>query len=146
MGQARQSKEAHQSDQSSATQRFDERHGAEQIEQRNYTVNRERIGLAANLDWRSDRSQFYWRNLYSEFSDQEYRMRNEFKFDDGDAVSGDSSSGQWQDAVIEKSMTSNGAPDGSSSTAKCPISTLMVSAKTLPPRSTAARECSTALS
>ena len=78
--------------------------GAEEIEQRSYTVNRERIGLAANLDWRSDRSQFYWRNLYSEFSDQEYRMRNEFKFDDGDAVSGDSSSAQWQDAVIEKSM------------------------------------------
>ena len=78
--------------------------GAEEIEQRSYTVNRERIGFAANLDWRNERSQFYWRNLYSEFSDQEYRMRNEFKFDDGDAISGDSSSAQWQDAVIEKSM------------------------------------------
>lgn len=78
--------------------------GAEEIEQRSYTVNRERIGLAANLDWRSDNSRFYWRNLYSEFSDQEYRMRNEFKFDEGDAISGDRNSAQWQDAVIEKSM------------------------------------------
>ena len=78
--------------------------GAEEIEQRSYTVNRERIGFAANLDWRSETSRFYWRNLYSEFSDQEYRMRNEFKFDDGDAISGDRNSAQWQDAVIEKSM------------------------------------------
>ena len=78
--------------------------GAEEIEQRSYTVNRERFGFAANLDWRSDSSRFYWRNLYSEFSDQEFRMRNEFKFDDGTPVAGDSNSAQWDDAVIEKSM------------------------------------------
>lgn len=78
--------------------------GAEEIEQRSYTVNRERIGLAMNLDWRGDTSSFYWRNLYSEFSDQEFRMRNQFKFDDGDAISGDSNSAEWQDAVLEKTM------------------------------------------
>lgn len=78
--------------------------GAEEIEQRSYTVNRERIGLAANFDWRFESGTFYWRNLYSEFSDQEYRMRNEFKFDDGDAVSGSDTSASWDNAVIEKSM------------------------------------------
>lgn len=78
--------------------------GAEEIEQRSYTVNRERTGLAANFDWRGERSSFYWRNLYSEFSDQEYRMRNEFKFDDGTAVAGDDHSASYEDAVIEKSM------------------------------------------
>ena len=78
--------------------------GAEEIEQRSYTVNRERIGLALNLDARTDNGRYYWRNLYSEFSDQEYRMRNEFKFDDGDAISGSSSSAQWEGATIEKSM------------------------------------------
>ena len=78
--------------------------GAEEIEQRSYTVNRERLGVALNLDWRSDNGQFYWRNLYSDFSDQEYRMRNEFKFDDGTPVAGTNTSAQWDDAVIEKSM------------------------------------------
>ena len=78
--------------------------GAEEIEQRSYTVNRERIGAALNLDWRSDNGRFYWRNLYSDFSDQEYRMRNEYKFDDGTPVAGTNSTAQWDDAVIEKSM------------------------------------------
>ena len=78
--------------------------GAEEVEQRSYTVNRERIGLALNFDTRTDNGTYYWRNLYSEFSDQEYRMRNEFKFDDGDAISGSDTSAQWENATIEKSM------------------------------------------
>ena len=78
--------------------------GAEEIEQRSYTVNRERIGLALNFDTRTDNGTYYWRNLYSEFSDQEFRMRNEFKFDDGVAIAGTDTSASWQDATIEKSM------------------------------------------
>ena len=78
--------------------------GAEEIEQRSYTVNRERIGVALNLDWRNESSLFYLRNLYSDFSDQEFRNRNEFKFDDGDPVAGTDTSAQWDDAVIEKSL------------------------------------------
>ena len=78
--------------------------GAEEIEQRSYTINRERTGAALNFDLRTDSSNFYWRNLYSEFSDQEFRARNEYKFDDGDAIQGDANSATWQDAVMEKSM------------------------------------------
>ena len=66
--------------------------GAEEIEQRSYTVNRERTGVALNFDLRGENGQWYLRNLYSSFSDQEYRNRNEYKFDDGDAISGTSTS------------------------------------------------------
>lgn len=78
--------------------------GAEEIEQRSYTINRERIGLAFNLDWRGENGQYYWRNLYSEFSDQEFRDRNEYKLDDGTPVSGSNSSALWEGATLEKSM------------------------------------------
>ena len=78
--------------------------GAEEIEQRSYTVNRERIGLAANLDFRTENGRYYLRNLYSEFSDQEFRNRNEWKFDDGEAIAGTSTSALWQDATVETSM------------------------------------------
>jgi TonB-dependent receptor len=78
--------------------------GAEEIEQRSYDVTRERIGLAANFDFRTDNGEYYLRNLYSDFSDQEYRTRNEWKFDDGDAISGTSTSAQWDGATVEKSM------------------------------------------
>ena len=58
--------------------------GAEEIEQRDYVVNRERFGLAANIDYRPDGGgEWYLRTLFSAFSDQEYRTRNEFKFDKG---------------------------------------------------------------
>lgn len=82
----------------------DEFKGAEEIEQRSYTINRERVGLALNFDYRTDNGRYYWRNLYSEFSDQEFRTRNEYKFDDGDAILGSATSAQWQDAVVEKSL------------------------------------------
>ncbi len=78
--------------------------GAEEIEQRSYTVNRERLGAALNFDFHTDRGNYYWRNLYSDFSDQEYRTRNEFKFDDGVATAATSQSALWQDAAVEKSM------------------------------------------
>ncbi len=78
--------------------------GAEEIEQRSYAINRERLGAALNFDYHTDRGNYYWRNLYSEFSDQEYRTRNEFKFDDGEAVSGSDRNATWQGATVEKSM------------------------------------------
>jgi TonB-dependent receptor len=86
------------------TQVVTEFKGAEEIEQRSYTVNRERTGVALNFDLRGENGQWYLRNLYSSFSDQEYRNRNEYKFDDGDAISGTSTSAQWQGAVVEKSL------------------------------------------
>ena len=78
--------------------------GAEEIEQRSYSVNRERLGAALNFDLHTERGNYYWRNLYSDFSDQEFRTRNEYKFDDGTAVSAGDRSATWQDATVEKSM------------------------------------------
>lgn len=79
--------------------------GAEEIEQRDYVVNRERLGLAANFDYRPDgNGSWYIRTLYSSFSDQEYRTRNEFKFDDGDAVEGGDGFATWSDARVDKEL------------------------------------------
>lgn len=62
--------------------------GAEEIEQREYEITRERLGVALNLDLiTSVTSQYYLRTLYSQFSDDEFRLRNEYKFDKGDYVS-----------------------------------------------------------
>ena len=48
----------------------------EDIELRHYTLNRKRIGLSANLDYRlNDRNLFYLRGMYNRFSDNEVRQR-----------------------------------------------------------------------
>ena len=79
--------------------------GAEEIEQRNYEVNRTRFGAAFNLDYRpADNSEYYLRLLYSEFGDQEYRNRTEYKFDKGDAIRGSDTSAYWEDANMERSL------------------------------------------
>ena len=47
---------------------------AEEIQYRDYDVERERLGGSLSLDWRaSDTTKLYARGLYSQFSDQEYR-------------------------------------------------------------------------
>ncbi len=58
----------------------------DEIEQRHYGLNRERIGAALNLDFRPDfNNQYYIRSLYSKFSDDEYRQANTFTFDGEDS-------------------------------------------------------------
>jgi TonB-dependent receptor len=79
--------------------------GAEEIEQRDYVINRERLGAAANFDFRpGDYGEWYVRTLYSEFSDQEYRNRNTYVFDDGEAILGTEDSAIWDDATLEKEL------------------------------------------
>ena len=52
-----------------------ESNGADEVEQRHYTITRERLGAAINIDWRPDfNNQYYLRTLYSKFSDDEYRQ------------------------------------------------------------------------
>ncbi|MDE3271913.1 TonB-dependent receptor [Pseudoalteromonas sp. G4] len=70
--------------------------GAEEIEQRHYLITRERLGAALNLDFRTNaHSEYYLRTLWSEFSDDEFRLRNEYKFAKGQ--------------VLEDSITSSSA-------------------------------------
>ncbi len=54
------------------------------VEQRDYTITRERIGLAANFDYRLDSTDLYLRTLYSSFADDEVNPNNIFEVDDGD--------------------------------------------------------------
>lgn len=52
---------------------FDE--GLEEFELRDYSIKRERIGLALNLDYRpGNNNEYYLRSLYSRFSDTETRQ------------------------------------------------------------------------
>ncbi len=61
----------------------------EEFEARDYAITREREGFALNLDFRpSEDTLFYSRYLYSNFSDQEYRNRFEYKYGDGDFPEG----------------------------------------------------------
>lgn len=63
-----------------------ESNGEDELEQRHYTINRERLGAAVNLDWRPDfNNQYFLRTLYSEFSDDEYRQAAIYTFDDEDS-------------------------------------------------------------
>ena len=49
--------------------------GLEEFELRDYSISRERIGLALNLDYRpGNHNEYYLRTLYSEFSDDETRQ------------------------------------------------------------------------
>jgi TonB-dependent receptor len=57
----------------------------EQLELRDYTVNRERWGLNAAFDYRlPNDGLFYVRGLYNSFADQEYRRANANKVGDGE--------------------------------------------------------------
>jgi TonB-dependent receptor len=56
---------------------------AEDIEYRDYDVDRTRIGATLNLDWRpTEDGSAYVRGLYSRFADQEFRRRLIFGFDE----------------------------------------------------------------
>jgi TonB-dependent receptor len=84
---------------------------AEELEQRDYLINRERFGAALNFDFRpTDLSEYYLRTLFSEASDQEYRMANIFALEDDEADNGgardDSTvdSAVWDNAVLEKEL------------------------------------------
>lgn len=63
-----------------------ESNGDDELEQRDYIINRERLGAALNFDFRPNiDNQYYLRTLYSRFSDDEYRLSNTFTFDGDDS-------------------------------------------------------------
>ncbi len=58
-----------------------------ELEQRIYEINRKRLGLAANFDYRpSDDTSLYLRTLHSRFEDQEYRQKIEWKIEDASSI------------------------------------------------------------
>ena len=69
-------------------------------EHRNYIISRERFGAALNLDWRaSESTDLYFRGLYSDFSDLEFRNRNEFRIRADDAADGSDTTVFFDDEV-----------------------------------------------
>ncbi|MEO1658010.1 MAG: TonB-dependent receptor [Pseudomonadota bacterium] len=55
----------------------------EEIELRNYDIERERLNLSANIDYMlTQETRIYVNGIYNEFSDQEFRSRVEMKIED----------------------------------------------------------------
>jgi len=84
---------------------------AEEIEQRDYRINRKRLGAALNLDFRPNEfSEYYLRTVYSEASDQEFRMANILALENGEAENGGARNDStvdtavWDGAVMEKEL------------------------------------------
>ncbi|PMG75287.1 TonB-dependent receptor [Shewanella sp. 10N.286.51.B7] len=66
---------------------FDEPVLLEEMEPRDYQINRERIGVGVNFDYRpNDNNDVYLRTLYSQFDDTETRNGNEIAWEDGVAM------------------------------------------------------------
>jgi len=71
---------------------------AEEVQYRDYDVERERISASLSFDFRaSDSTELYARGIYSQFDDQEFRGRTTFKLDE-EASSGDANSALFDDA------------------------------------------------
>lgn len=71
---------------------------ADEVQYRDYDVERERISASLSLDFRaSDSTELYARGVYSQFDDQEFRRRTTFKLDEA-ATSGDGDSALFDDA------------------------------------------------
>ena len=81
---------------------------ADEVQYRDYDVERERISASLSLDVRaSDSTELYVRGVYSQFDDQEFRARTTFKLDE-EPSSGDANSALFDDAdgeiEIERDM------------------------------------------
>ena len=79
--------------------------GAEEIEQRDYTITRERLGLAINVEHKSNQgNEFYLKTLFSDFADQEYRQRTELKLSDGNLEAIDGNSATWSEIEMDREL------------------------------------------
>lgn len=88
-----------------ATGEDTEAFSAEEIEQRHYEIIRERLGAAINVDLQTSiTDKYYLKTLYSRFSDDEFRTRNQYKFDKGniDLTRYTNNSAQFIDAEMER--------------------------------------------
>jgi len=75
----------------------------EEVNYRDYNVERERISANLNFDARlSDTTEIYLRGIYSQFDDQEYRRETSFKLEDAGQVSGSGTSVDFSDTDPEE--------------------------------------------
>lgn len=75
----------------------------EEVNYRDYNVERERISANLNFDARlSDTTELYLRGIYSQFDDQEYRRETSFKLEDAGEISGSGTSVDFSDTDPEE--------------------------------------------
>ncbi|APE27701.1 TonB-dependent receptor [Aurantiacibacter gangjinensis] len=78
---------------------------AEEIQYRDYDVERERISGSLGLDFRpSDTTELYVRGLYSRFDDQEFRRRLTFDFGDADVAGSGTSALYDGEITVERDV------------------------------------------
>lgn len=77
--------------------------GLEEAEQRDYRIKRERLSAALNFDFRPGANhELFWRNLFSDFGDDEVQLSNVFAFEAGDVVSATPSAANFTGGEVEK--------------------------------------------
>ncbi len=70
---------------------------------RDYSLERERIGVVANLEWRpNDDLKVYWRNLFNRFSDTEARIETLYDYREGDLLDQTATSGTFTEGEGER--------------------------------------------
>ncbi|WP_376693025.1 TonB-dependent receptor [Wenzhouxiangella sp. EGI_FJ10409] len=75
----------------------------EAAEQRDYELERRRVGGVLNFDYRTDGgSELYLRTLYSEFSDNEVELEHEYLFEDSTPVEISADAGLYTDGEVER--------------------------------------------
>jgi TonB-dependent receptor len=76
---------------------------ADDVQYRDYDVERERIGGSLSFDWRvTDETRLYARLLRSEFADQEFRRRTIFDLEDATPVAGSANTAVIDSAAGER--------------------------------------------
>lgn len=77
---------------------FEDQTALAELEQRDYTINRERFGLGLNIDYHySPNAQYYLRTLRSEFTDTETRQAAGIEFNDAQPINTNGEAAAWRE-------------------------------------------------
>jgi TonB-dependent receptor len=72
---------------------------------RDYTLERERMGIVANFEWRpSDNARYYLRNLFNRFEDLEDRIETLYDYREGDLLNQTPTSGLFTEGEGERAF------------------------------------------
>lgn len=76
---------------------------AQEMEHRDYELNRERLGGTVSFDYSPDpNSEYYLRTVYSEVEEFENELENPYKFEDGNLTELSDDGATYEDGVIER--------------------------------------------
>ncbi|WP_179105614.1 TonB-dependent receptor [Vreelandella utahensis] len=76
---------------------------AQEMEHRDYVLNRERLGGTVSFDYSPNpNSEYYLRTVYSEVEEFENELENPYKFEDGNLTALDDNGATFEDGAIER--------------------------------------------